>query len=171
MGDKLSRGQAHDWRTDGHTHRQTDAGNNNTRMPKLASGNKTIQTAKKEYYFTEFSKYKHDIRKTWDTIKEVICKNKTKAMLPSYLYNKWIAYSNNHAIDEKLNEYFTEVGPELAKSIPRPQNPNSSFKTYLRSPCSSIFTFEYTNPDKISKHIQSLKPKILLDMMEFLLNS
>ena len=27
--------------------------------------NKTIRTAKKEYYFTEFSKYKHDIRKTW----------------------------------------------------------------------------------------------------------
>ena len=37
--------------------------------------NKTIRTAKKEYYFTEFSKYKHDIRKTWDTIKEVICTN------------------------------------------------------------------------------------------------
>ena len=26
---------------DGHTHRQTDAGNHNTRRPKLASGNKT----------------------------------------------------------------------------------------------------------------------------------
>ena len=37
-GDELSRGQAHDWRTDGHTHRQTDAGNDNTRRPKLASG-------------------------------------------------------------------------------------------------------------------------------------
>ena len=38
-GDELSRGQARDWRTDGHTHRQTDAGNDNTRRPKLASGN------------------------------------------------------------------------------------------------------------------------------------
>ena len=37
-GDELSRGQARDWRTDGHTHRQTDAGNDNTRRPKLASG-------------------------------------------------------------------------------------------------------------------------------------
>ena len=36
---------------------------------------------------------------------------------------------------------------------------SSSFNTYLGSPCSSIFTFEYTNPDKISKHIQSLRPK------------
>ena len=92
-------------------------------------------------------------------------------MLPSYLYNKGIIYSNNHAIADKLNEYFTDVDPELAKSIPRPQNPNSSFNTYLGSHCSSIFTFEYTNPDKISKHIQSLKQKVVLDMMEFLLNS
>ena len=39
-GDELSRGQARDWRTDGHTHRQTDAGNDYTRRPKLASGKK-----------------------------------------------------------------------------------------------------------------------------------
>ena len=37
-GEELSRGQARDWRTDGHTHRQTDAGNDTTRRPKLASG-------------------------------------------------------------------------------------------------------------------------------------
>ena len=37
-GDELSRGQARDWRTDGWTHTQTDAGNDNTRRPKLASG-------------------------------------------------------------------------------------------------------------------------------------
>ena len=35
-GHELSRGQARDWRTD--THTQTDAGNDNTRRPKLASG-------------------------------------------------------------------------------------------------------------------------------------
>ena len=38
-GDELLHGQACDWRTDGHTDRQTDAGNENTRRPKQASGN------------------------------------------------------------------------------------------------------------------------------------
>ena len=42
-GDELSRGQARDWRTDGHTHRQTDAGNDNTRRPKLASGKNSVK--------------------------------------------------------------------------------------------------------------------------------
>ena len=39
---ELSHGQAHDWRTHRHTHTytHTHAGNNNTRRPKLASGNK-----------------------------------------------------------------------------------------------------------------------------------
>ena len=41
-GDELSRGQARDWHTDGHTHTQTDAGNDNTRTPIMASGNKKI---------------------------------------------------------------------------------------------------------------------------------
>ena len=38
-GDELSRGQSW-WRTSGGTHTQTDAGNDNTRRPKLASGKK-----------------------------------------------------------------------------------------------------------------------------------
>ena len=39
-GDELSRGQASDYRTHGRTDTQTDAGNDNTRRPKLASGKK-----------------------------------------------------------------------------------------------------------------------------------
>ena len=41
-GHELSRGQARDWHTDGHTHTQTDTGNDNTRRPILASGKKRI---------------------------------------------------------------------------------------------------------------------------------
>ena len=37
-GDELSRGQASAYRTHGRTRKQTDAGNDNTRRPKLASG-------------------------------------------------------------------------------------------------------------------------------------
>ena len=41
-GDELSRGQASDYRTHGRTDTQTDAGNDNTRRPKLASGKKQL---------------------------------------------------------------------------------------------------------------------------------
>ena len=38
MSDELSCGQARDWYTHTRTHRTTDAGNDNTQRPKLASG-------------------------------------------------------------------------------------------------------------------------------------
>ena len=42
-GDELSRGQASDYRTHGRTDTQTDAGNDNTRRPKLASGKNDLR--------------------------------------------------------------------------------------------------------------------------------
>ena len=36
------------------------------------------QNGKKEFYHNEFNKYKNDIRKTWDTLKEIINKNTFK---------------------------------------------------------------------------------------------
>ena len=50
-GVELSRGQASTYRTqtDGRTHRQTDAGNDNTRRPKLASGQKHKDLIRLQY--------------------------------------------------------------------------------------------------------------------------
>ena len=47
MGDELSRGQARDWCRDRHTHRQTEAGNDNTWRPKLASCKNESRNAKR----------------------------------------------------------------------------------------------------------------------------
>ena len=33
---------------------------------------KNIRKAKKDYYYDQFAKYKNDIKKTWDTLKDVI---------------------------------------------------------------------------------------------------
>ena len=44
-GVDLSRGQASDYRTDGRTDTQTDAGNDNTWRPKLASGKNTLEVS------------------------------------------------------------------------------------------------------------------------------
>ena len=45
--------------------------------------NQCIRTVKKEFYHNEFIKYKNDIRKTWDTLKEIINKKTFKSDLPS----------------------------------------------------------------------------------------
>ena len=46
--------------------------------------NQCIRAAKKEYYVNAFTKYTNDIRKTWDTLKGIICKNKMKSEYPRF---------------------------------------------------------------------------------------
>ena len=41
------------------------------------------QNGKKEFYHNEFNKYKNDIRKMWDTLKEIINKKTFKSDFPS----------------------------------------------------------------------------------------
>ena len=52
-GHELSRGQARDWHTDGHTHTQTDAGNDNTRRPILASGKNEFPVSRIVYAISD----------------------------------------------------------------------------------------------------------------------
>ena len=60
-------------------------------------------------------------------------------------------------IADQFNEYFTEIGPSLVSEID--VSNKSSFNTYLTSPCTSSFYFQYTNPSGILKSIQGLKLK------------
>ena len=80
-------------------------------------------------------------------------KNKSKVEFPTYFLNngKYVCGAKN--ITDKFNEYFTEIGPSLDVSNESP------FNTYLTSPCTSSFYFQYTNPSGILKIIQGLKPK------------
>ena len=51
----------------------------------------------------------------------------------------------------------TEIGLSLASEIDVANK--SPFNTYLTSPCTSSFYFQYTNPSGLLKIIQGLKPK------------
>ena len=116
-----------------------------------------IRAAKKQHYTNEFATYKNDIRKTWDTLKDIMNKKKSKVKFPIYFLNngKYVYGAKN--IADKLNEYFTEIGPILASEIDVSNKP--PFNTYLTSPCTSSFHFQYTSPSGIIKIIRGLKPK------------
>ena len=48
--------------------------------------NQRLQKAKTGYYAREFTKYKGDIRKTWDTLKDILNKKRGQSKFPSYLF-------------------------------------------------------------------------------------
>ena len=79
--------------------------------------NRCIRSAKKEFYHNEFNKYKNDIRKRWDTLKEIINKKTFKSDLPSSFVHEGVEKRGTKNIADKFYEYFTEIGPKLAESI------------------------------------------------------
>ena len=124
--------------------------------------NKCIRAAKRDYYHREFLKYRHNIRKTWDTLKTVLGKNKCKSKFPSYFLNNDEIISGDTNIANKFNEYFTKIGPELARKIDTKNK--LPYTTYLTKSCASSFEFVYTTPIEICNLIKKLKPKMSLGM-------
>ena len=119
--------------------------------------NQCIRTAKREYYVHELTKYKNDVRKTWDTLKDIMNIKKSKSDFPPYSTDLGINISGSKTIADKFNEYFTKIGPELARSIDTSHK--IPFDNYLKSPCQLFFQFQYTTPDSIEKIIGDIKPK------------
>ena len=116
-GHELSRGQARDWHTDGHTHTHTDAGNDNTRRPILASGKNRAQSWWDMLYFRT-SRYDATL---WNTIIITVYymgflspkKNKwTRCMcfLVKYhlkpMHIPWIRKASVSAIQNLINEMY-----------------------------------------------------------------
>ena len=111
--------------------------------------NHCIRSVKKEFYHNEFNKHKNDIRKTWDTLKEIINEKTFKSDLPSSFVHECVEEIGLKNVADKFNVYFTEIEPKLAKSIDTANK--APFNHYLTTPCAASFNFVYTKPDDIEK--------------------
>ena len=126
------------------------------------------KSCQKDYYTREFIKYKNDIRKTWDTLKDIINKKKSKSEFPPHFSEGDAKIIGTKNIAEKFNEFFTGIGPNLTNEID--VSNKSLFKTYLRAPSPSVFYFQYTEPKHVEKLIHSLNQKTVPDMTTCLPN-
>ena len=102
-------------------------------------------------------KYKGDIRKTWDALKDILNQKKRKSKFPAYFLCKNEHMFGAQNIANKFNEYFTDIGLDLPSSIDTSNK--APFSSYLNTPCSNSFLFQYTNPTDIAKIICQIKPK------------
>ena len=91
-----------------------------------------IKISKKDYFENQFIKYKNNSKMTWQTINKLLNRNKKKEKL-SHVFqqkNSDINFSDPIVIANKFNEYFVNVGPNLAKGIRK--NDTVSFEKYLK---------------------------------------
>ena len=91
----------------------------------LNTNNKILKSnillAKRKHYHSIFEKYKHNNKNTWTNIKDLLQQSKVKRDFPNHflINGKEITEANN--IANKFCEYFTNIGPSLAKNINMPK--------------------------------------------------
>jgi len=118
---------------------------------------KVIRETKKLYYEKQFKRFESDIKQTWLTIKEIIGKTKDKRTTPNFFNINNTNVTDDYDISKEFNNFFANVGPELASKIP--VIPNKTFRSYLNDSHTTHFKFKNINEHEISKIIDGLPSK------------
>ena len=80
--------------------------------------NHLIRIAKKNYYSKRLDQAGNDIKSTWNTINELLGREKSKTRLPvSFLNNNNEEVCDPNLIANDFNDYFVNIGPNLAKNL------------------------------------------------------
>ena len=113
------------------------------------------EKSKNNYYSRKLENCKQNMKKTWDTIKQVIGKTKTfKNDIPKRMVIDGIETFDQNKIANGFSKYFTEIGPKLASSIP---SSSKVFKQFMN--VSKTMLQEYALQDQeLEEAFNSLKP-------------
>ena len=118
---------------------------------------KTLKNAKKNYYKAKFKSCKGDSSKTWKITNNImgIGKNTNKQKSFSILHHSKVV-TNDDKISELFNEYFTNVGNNLASGIP---NNNINPLSYMGERIINSFIFSESTSNEVIKVIKNFKNK------------
>jgi hypothetical protein len=111
------------------THKSTDAERRyKTYKNKLTA---ILRLCEKNYYSDMLENNKKDMKKTWNIINELIHKRKKKSSnLPAQFLRNNAIIKGNLNIANGFNDYFINVGPNLADKITN-DNPSIKFSHYM----------------------------------------
>ena len=79
---------------------------------------KTKQS-KKKYYQDLFEKNKTDLSKTWEAIRSIVKVGRKGKRTPCFLKHNGVLLFNQVKVAETFNFFFTNIGPNIAKRIPK----------------------------------------------------
>ena len=119
--------------------------------------NHLIRIAKKNYYCKKFSQAQNDIKSTWNTINQLLDKQKSKSFLPrSFLNDHNIEINDPNLIANNFNDFFVNVGPKLAKEF---SHDTDEFYKYLEGNYNDSIFLHETSPDEVNRIIDKLECK------------
>ena len=99
-----------------------------------------MRFSKKQYYSELLEKNRTNIKGTWNILNEIIKKKKVVKDYPSYFFsNNDTILKENKPIADRFNEYFVNVGKNLANSIDSPKKKSWDDNSTLNIISESMF--------------------------------
>ena len=117
---------------------------------------KLIRKARHDYYNDKFNEFSRDSKKTWQTINEILGRGKNMNDIPKRFVSNEKVLSGSLEIAEGFNDFFVNIGPNLAKAIPKSKK---HFSEYLSEPCNENFVFANMNHEIITDALGKLRSK------------
>ena len=128
---------------------------------KLKMYSKVLQTltrkAKISFYTQDFNKRKDSIKDTWNGINKLLNRKGKDNEFPTHLIVDGKILKEDQDIANNFNDFFTNIGPILARDIKTPAN--KSYKDYLKEKITSNFNFHTVSTDYVKKVLGKLKSK------------
>ena len=116
--------------------------------------NHILRFAEKEHYSDLLRNCQDNIKKTWNTMKNIINKNKSRQKQSKFRLSDGTFTTDGQLISNTINEFFINIGPNLAKKIP---GQNMSPVDFMGDPLvNSIFLSQVTHAE-ISTILNTLK--------------
>ena len=120
--------------------------------------NSAIRKAKRIHYAHLFDLYKTNMRKIWETIKQLLNKNYKQFEFPSTFKINGVNISDKKEIAQQFNNFFVNIGGKLAETI-LPKHQTKPFDSYLKDRCNSTFNFVPVTRDEVISVIHNFAQK------------
>ena len=118
--------------------------------------NKTVRKAKLLYYDAKFKEYSHNLRKTWETLREILGIQKNRINILDFFRHGGQTIEGSKNIADGFNDFFSNIGPELANHI---QPSTTEFSSFLGKRVETDFIFCRVTPELILSISQKIKSK------------
>ena len=113
----------------------------------------TLRAANRNYFEKKFEECKSNMKSTWRLLNEVINKRKSRNSVQSFFIDNK-DFTDPMEIANHFCEFFTNIGPNLAKMIP---SSTSSFRSFLSGSFINSIFLEPTTESEISEICASFR--------------
>ena len=115
--------------------------------------------AKTMYYNNEFNQNRPNMRKMWNTISEIIHKQKKNHTSIKKICFQEKNINDQTEIANTFNDFVINIGPNLTKNIIQKDHNNVSYRKYINASILSSFNFQLIDDESLRKTLNSLRTK------------